>query len=98
MKKELFSEMWRMTLWSVILYVALFLFLWFVEWVHPDLAGKFLQWSNPAFLVGIPASILGTAYVLTIRNPRNYLGFYEGIIMSIFLSWQFFLQGSYDLV
>lgn len=98
MKKELFSEMWRMTLWSVILYAALFLLLWFVEWIHPELAGTFLQWSDKAFLVGIPASILGTAYVLTIRNPRNYLGFYEGIIMSLFLSWQFFLQGSFDLV
>jgi len=49
-------------------------------------------------VVGIPASVLGTAYVLTIRNPQNYMGFYLGIAMSLLLAWQFALQGSWDLV
>ncbi|MCQ2310782.1 MAG: adenine deaminase [Paludibacteraceae bacterium] len=98
MRKSLFQELVHMTFVSIFIYAALFLLLWLVEWSHPELKGEFLQWNNLAFIVGIPASIFGTAYVLTIRNPKNYLGFYVGIAMSFLLSWQFFLQGSYDMV
>ncbi|MBQ0076200.1 MAG: adenine deaminase [Bacteroidales bacterium] len=98
MRKELFNEMMRMTIISMVIYAVLFLTLWLVEFAHPGLKGVLLQWNNLAFIVGIPASVLGTAYVLTIRNPRNYFGFYEGFIMSVLLSWQFYLQGNYDLV
>lgn len=87
-----------MTLWSLAIYILLFAALWLAELLFPSLSGTLLQWQSAAFVVGIPASILGTAYVLTIRNPRNYLGFYPGIVMSLLLSLQFYLQGSYDLV
>jgi nicotinamide riboside transporter PnuC len=48
--------------------------------------------------VGIPASVIGVAYVLTIRNPHNYMGFAGGMLMALLLAVQFFLLGSYDLV
>ena len=40
--------------------------------------------------------MIGVAYILTIRDPQNFTGFYAGIIMSILLGVQFLLQGSYD--
>ena len=49
------------------------------------------------FTCSMIASVIGVAYVLTIRNPQNYTGFYLGIISSAFLGIQFFLMGSYDL-
>ena len=64
----------------------------------PSLRGILLQWHDLAFIVGIPASVIGTAYVLTIRNPKNYTGFYGGIMMALLLSIQFYLQGNLDLV
>ncbi len=39
------------------------------------------------------AGIIGSAYVLIVRNPQNFLGFIVGIIMSILLGIQFYLQG-----
>lgn len=64
----------------------------------PSLCGILLQWHDLAFIVGIPASVIGTAYVLTIRDPKNYTGFYGGIIMALLLATQFYLQGNLDLV
>lgn len=90
--------MTKMTVLSMVIYVVLFVALWLMEMAHPALKGELLQWNDLAFIVGIPASVLGTAYVLTIRNPKNYLGFYLGVAMSVLLAWQFYLQGSYDLV
>jgi nicotinamide mononucleotide transporter PnuC len=55
-----------------------------------------LKWHDPAWVVGIPASIIGVAYILTVRDPQNYTGFYAGIIMSVLLGIQFILQGGYD--
>lgn len=57
-----------------------------------------LQWHDSAFVVGIPASVIGVAYVLTIRNPKNYTGFVGGMVMAVLLATQFFLLGNYDLV
>ena len=57
-----------------------------------------LQWHDSAFVVGIPASVIGVAYVLTIRNPKNYTGFLGGMVMAVLLATQFFLLGNYDLV
>lgn len=94
----LYRELGKQSLISVILYAVLFAALAAVEWCYPTLKGVLLQWQDPSFVVGIPASILGTVYVLTIRNPKNYLGFYPGIVMSLLLSVQFLLRGSYDLV
>lgn len=86
-----------MLLLSVGIYVALFMVLQAVEWFCEPLRGMLLQWDSAAFIVGIPASVVGTAYVLTIRNPQNYTGFIGGIAMSVLLGTQFALQGNYDL-
>ena len=58
--------------------------------------GLLLKWNDPAWVVGIPASIIGVAYILTIKDPKNYTGFYAGIIMSALLGVQFILQGGID--
>ena len=86
-----------MLLLSVGIYVALFMVLLVVEWFCEPLRGVLLQWDSAAFIVGIPASVVGTAYVLTIRNPQNYTGFIGGIAMAVLLGTQFVLQGHYDL-
>ena len=98
MKHSLWQEFARNTLISLGIYAALFLILYIIEWFVPALRGTLLQWHDPAFVVGIPASVMGTAYVLTIRDPKNYTGFYGGILMALLLSAQFYLQGSLDLV
>lgn len=98
LKKNLLKELGRQVLVSLGIYGLLFLILYLVEHSNPALQGTLLQWDSLAFIVGIPASIIGTAYVLTIRNPQNYMGFYPGIVMSVLLAWQFYLQGSLDLV
>ena len=97
MRKELLRESGRQMLLSLLLYGVLFGVLYVVEVVCPSLRGTLLQWSNAAFVVGIPASVIGTAYVLTIRNPKNYIGFYGDIVMAVLLAVQFWLQGSLDL-
>lgn len=86
-----------MLLLSVGIYVALFMVLLVVERLCEPLRGVLLQWDSAAFIVGIPASVVGTAYVLTIRNPQNYTGFLGGIAMAVLLGTQFALQGNYDL-
>ena len=86
-----------MLLLSVGIYAALFVVLQAVERFCEPLRGVLLQWDSAAFIVGIPASVVGTAYVLTIRNPRNYTGFLGGIAMAVLLGTQFALQGNYDL-
>ena len=98
MKKTLWQEFARNILISLGIFSALFLILYIVEWAVPTLSGELLQWYDPAFVVSIPASVIGVAYVLTIRNPRNYTGFAGGMVMALLLATQFFLLGSYDLV
>lgn len=39
------------------------------------------------------AGIIGSSYVLIVRNPQNFLGFVVGITMSLLLGIQFYLQG-----
>ena len=97
MKKDLYREFGRRLLLSVGIYAALFMVLQAVEWFCEPLRGVLLQWDSAAFIVGIPASVVGTAYVLTIRNPQNYTGFIGGIAMAVLLGTQFALQGNYDL-
>jgi len=93
----LWKELGRMTLASFFIYAGLFGILWGVEILWPELQGVLLQWDNLSWVVGIPASFLGTAYVLTIRNPQNYTGFYMGIVMSLLFALQCYLQGKWDL-
>ncbi|MBR5827726.1 MAG: nicotinamide mononucleotide transporter [Paludibacteraceae bacterium] len=97
MKKLLYKQLGKYSLVSLGIYLALFLILYSIELLIPSLAGELLQWQNPAFIVGIPASITGTAYVLTIRNPQNYTGFIAGIIMAILLAWQLALLQQWSL-
>ena len=92
------SELWRAlgrnVIISMVLFGALLGLLWLAEMIFPSMT--LLKWHDPAWVVGIPASIIGVAYILTIRDPHNYTGFYAGIIMSILLGVQFILQGGYD--
>lgn len=96
--RGLVKELGRKTVVSCGLFLVLFGVLYLIEWLVPAMRGQLLQWDSAAFIVGIPASIVGVAYVLTIKNPQNYTGFYGGILMALLLSCQFYLQGNYDLV
>jgi nicotinamide riboside transporter PnuC len=98
MKKTFWKELGKQILLSMGIFSALFLILYIVEWAVPSFSGVLLQWHDPAFVVGIPASVIGVAYVLTIRNPKNYTGFAGGMVMAVLLATQFYLLGSYDLV
>ena len=98
MKLALWKDFGKQTLVSLIIFTALFLILYIVERIIPSLNGVLLQWYDPAFVLGMPASVIGVAYVLTIRNPKNYTGFVGGMVMAVLLAIQFFLLGSYDLV
>lgn len=92
--RSLWREAGKNTLISVALFILIFVLCYFLErFCNLPL----LRFSDAAFCVGIPASVIGVAYVLTIKNPANYTGFYVGILMSILLAVQFFLQGNYDL-
>ena len=47
--------------------------------------------------IAIASGIVGSAYILTIRNPNNYFGFYLGILSSILLGIQFYLIDNFEL-
>ncbi len=100
MKPEI-QKLWRATalntLIATLLFGALLGALYLVELFVPAMAGKLLQWSDAAFCVGIPASVIGVGYILSIKNPANFTGFYIGIVMSALLGVQFYLIGQYDL-
>ena len=98
MRRTLWKDFAKQILISLGIYVALFLVLYIVECLVPSLRGVLLQWHDMAFIVGIPASVAGTAYVLTIQNPKNYTGFIAAITMAVLLAWQFALWGNWDLV
>lgn len=101
-RKPLFREFGQNLLLSVLIFTAFFVVLYVVEYFCPALSGKLLQWHtstgalNQAFIIGIPASVFGTAYVLIIRNPRNYTGFYLGVTMSLLLAAKFYMLGTID--
>ncbi|MBR5678553.1 MAG: nicotinamide mononucleotide transporter [Paludibacteraceae bacterium] len=90
MQSILWRALGRNTIISIILFGALLGLLWLAEMIFPSVA--LLKWNDPAWVVGIPASIIGVAYILTVRDPQNYTGFFAGIIMSILLGIQFLLQ------
>ncbi|MDR1652404.1 MAG: nicotinamide mononucleotide transporter [Prevotellaceae bacterium] len=48
-------------------------------------------------LFSVIATISGVCYILTISNPKNYVGFYFGIISSAALGVQFATLGSWDM-
>ena len=79
---------------SIVLFGALLGLLWVAEMIFPSVT--LLKWHDPAWVVGIPASVIGVAYILTVKDPQNFTGFYAGILMSVLLGIQFTLQGAYD--
>ncbi len=91
---QLWRALGRNFIISIGLFGALLGLLWLAEMIFPSMT--LLKWHDPAWVVGIPASIIGVAYILTVRDPQNYTGFYAGIMMSILLGVQFILQGGYD--
>ena len=97
---QLWRTLGRNFIISFILFGSLLGLLWLVEtYLLPcGEAGRglLLHWHDPAWVVGIPASIIGVAYILTIRDPKNYTGFFAGVVMSILLGIQFLLQNQYD--
>ena len=100
MQSILWRALGRNTIISILLFGALLGLLWLVETCLLSYGevgrGALLRWHDSAWLVGIPASVIGVAYILTIRDPQNYTGFYAGIIMSALLGMQFILQGGID--
>ena len=96
MQSILWRALGRNTIISIILFGALLGLLWLAELIFPSVQGQLLRWADAAWVVGIPASIIGVAYILTIKDPSNYTGFYAGIIMSILLGVQFILLKGYD--
>ncbi|MCR5050462.1 MAG: nicotinamide mononucleotide transporter family protein [Paludibacteraceae bacterium] len=100
MQNNLWRALGRNFIISLILFGALLGILWLAEWLLSSQLSianlQLLKWHDPAWVVGIPASIIGVAYILTVRDPQNYTGFYAGILMSALLGIQFILQGSYD--
>ena len=94
------QQLWKATginlCLSVVIFGALLGLLWVMELLIPSLQGQFLHFDNAAWVVGIPASIIGVSYILSIKDPENYTGFYAGIVMSVLLGIQFFLQEQYD--
>lgn len=98
---SLWRALGRNLIISFILFGALIGLLWLIEYLTVPLLGEdggefLLKWHDPAWVVGLPASIIGVAYILTVRDPQNYTGFYAGMIMSALLGIQFLLQGQYD--
>ena len=92
---ELYKEFGKNLLISLGIFAALTLVLLIAErW----LAIELMVWSSAPFCVGFAASIIGVGYVLTVKNPNNYLGFYGGIAMSTLLGIQFIMTHQWDLV
>ena len=58
MKITLWQEFGKQILLSIGIFSVLFLILYIVEWAIPSLCGMLLQWQDPAFVVGIPASVI----------------------------------------
>lgn len=92
---ELYKEFGKNLLISLGIFAALTLVLLIAErWLGIEL----MAWNSAPFCVGFGASIIGVGYVLTVKNPNNYLGFYGGIAMSTLLGIQFIMTHQWDLV
>ncbi len=98
LSKQLWKDCGKNLLISCGVFVLFFAFLYIAEMCIPAVQGKLLQFSSLAYCVGIPASIIGVGHILTIRDPKNYVGFIPGIVMEILQTWQFYLLGIYDLM
>lgn len=97
MQFSYWKELLRNTVFSLILFLVVLCGATWLERLF-DMVGTILKWDESSFIMSIPASICGVAYILTVRNPNNYLGFFMGMAMAILLAGQFYLLGNYDLV
>lgn len=95
--RKLWQKLGFNVLISTILFGIFFGILFLLEYYIPELHNKLLNFDDIAFNIGIVASIAGVGYTLTIRNPKNFIGFYLGIVMSLLLGIQFLLKDFYDL-
>lgn len=93
--------LWRDTIIKLLISCGLFAILlavlYAIEWFFPVYSGVLLHFHDVAFSIGIPASVIGVAYILSVKNPSNYTGFYLGAVSSFLLGVQFFLERFYDL-
>jgi len=86
--KLLWLALAKNLLFAVVLTTALMLAMW--------LCSIEINFDK-VLILSIIATISGVAYLITIRNPQNYFGFYLGILSSACLGVQFALLGNYDL-
>lgn len=93
---QLWRALGRNFVISIVLFAAFLGLLWLAEILIPAMQGQLLHFDNIAWIVGIPASIIGVAYILTVRDPQNFTGFYAGIVMSTLLGVQFTLLKQFD--
>ena len=87
--KQLLKEVALNILLATGIFVLVAVFLYFCGLVFNE-DGSLQDKLLPLEMV---AGIIGSAYVLIVRNPQNFFGFIIGITMSLLLGVQFYLQG-----
>ena len=87
LKEVVINVLFAIAIFAVV--VGVLYFLGLVVYKAGSLINKYLP-------LEIAAGIIGSAYVLTIKNPNNYLGLILGIVTSILLAIQFFFEGFKD--
>lgn len=75
---------------AIAIFVGVVVLLYFLGLVV-DGSGQLLNRWLPLELA---AGVIGSAYVLTVKNPNNYFGFVLGVIMSILLAIQFYVEST----
>lgn len=89
---KLLKEAFINLLIAACIFVGVVVLLHFLGLVFNDAGNLQNKWLP----LEMAAGIVGSAYVLTVKNPNNYLGFVLGICMSILLAIQFFVEGFKD--
>lgn len=91
---ELYKEFGKNFCYSLAIFALFTLVLSVAEyWLGLTL----MAWKDASFCVGFAGSVIGVSYVLTVKNPNNYIGFYGGIMMSLLLGTQFIMIRQWDL-
>lgn len=55
------------------------------------------SFSDRVTIISLAAGVVGTAYIMTVKNPCNYFGMAFGVVSSILLTIQFYWMGFPDL-
>lgn len=87
---KLLKEVAANLLIAIAIFVGVVVLLYFLGLVV-DGSGQLLNRWLPLELA---AGVIGSAYVLTVKNPNNYFGFVLGVIMSILLAIQFYVEST----